>query len=72
MVAGIVIVDIRTPSGFHEIFSEAFDGGLFKFDAPYDQNFSSIDPTIRVTFWSGTIGITIAFVARYGAGQIVF
>ena len=31
----------------------------------------SFDPRIRMTLWSGLIGVTVAFLARYGADQMV-
>ncbi|QSH40179.1 sodium/solute symporter [Lentisphaerota bacterium ZTH] len=71
IILGLIIADIRTPGGVDEIFSVAFRGGLFKPVTPYDPNFFSFDPTIRVTFWSGTTGTVVAFLVRYGADQMV-
>lgn len=31
----------------------------------------SLDPTIRITVWSALIGTFVAFLARYGADQVV-
>lgn len=35
-----------------------------------NSQFFSLDPNIRITFWSGLIGTFVAFFARYGADQI--
>jgi SSS family transporter len=71
IIAGLIIADVKTPGGFHDIFATAFDGRLFRPAVPYESKFFSFDPTIRVTFWSGTIGTLVAFLARYGADQVV-
>ena len=38
---------------------------------PFDQEYLSLDPTIRMTLWSGLIGVFVAFLSRYGSDQVV-
>lgn len=45
--------------------------GRFRPFTPFDPQFLSFDPRIRMTFWSGLFGVFTAFMARYGADQVV-
>ena len=49
----------------------AFDGGRLRPFAPFDAAYFSFDPTLRMTFWSALIGVSVAFLTRYGADQMV-
>lgn len=49
----------------------AFDGGRLRPFAPFDAACFSFDPTLRMTFWSALIGVSVAFLTRYGADQMV-
>ena len=66
-----VLVSFTTDGGFAGIFHNALEHNVFKPAVPYDPQFFSFDPTIRTTFWSGSIGTMVAFLARYGADQMV-
>jgi SSS family transporter len=57
--------------GVSRILAIAHDGGRLKPFAPFDPEFLSIDPRIRMTLWSGLIGVFVAFLSRYGADQVV-
>lgn len=39
--------------------------------APFDPAFLSFNPSIRITIWSALIGTSVAFLARYGADQMI-
>jgi len=71
IITALVLVSCTTEGGFVGIFTNAFEHNVFKPVAPFDPEFFSFDPTIRTTFWSGTIGTMVAFLARYGADQMV-
>lgn len=38
---------------------------------PFDPDFLSFDPRIRITLWSALLGTFVAFLTRYGADQVV-
>ncbi|MDD5727324.1 MAG: hypothetical protein PHV59_02060 [Victivallales bacterium] len=71
IMVALILVSLTTEGGFPGIFINAFKHGIFRPAVPYDPAFFSFDPTIRTTFWSGTIGSIVAFLARYGADQMV-
>ena len=71
IIIALTLVSFTTEGGFIGIFTNAFEHGVFRPVVPYDPQFFSFDPTIRTTFWSGAIGTTVAFLARYGADQMV-
>jgi SSS family transporter len=71
IIIALILVSLTTKGGFAGMFTHAFEYNVFKPVAPYDPEFFSFDPTIRTTFWSGTIGTMVAFLARYGADQMV-
>jgi len=54
-----------------DVFHQAFDGGRLLPFAPLEGSFFSLDPRIRMTLWSGLIGTSVTFMARYGADQVV-
>ena len=57
--------------GLSEVLSIARDSGRLKPFVPFDPLFISPDPRIRMTLWSGLIGVFVAFISRYGADQVV-
>jgi Na+/proline symporter len=61
----------RAPDGPVGILSAAAEGGRLRPFAPFDPAFLSLDPRVRITVWSGLIGTFVAFLARYGADQVV-
>jgi SSS family transporter len=67
----LVLVSLTVDGGFPGIFLHALEHNVFKPAVPYDPKFFSFDPTIRTTLWSGTLGTVVAFMARYGADQMV-
>ena len=58
-------------NGFGELVDIAKEGGRLRPFAPFDPSFLSLNPCIRMTLWSGLIGVFVAFLARYGADQVV-
>ena len=71
IIAVLILVSLTTEGGSFGIFINAFEHNIFRPAAPFDPKFFSFDPTIRTTFWSGTTGTIVAFLARYGADQMV-
>jgi SSS family transporter len=53
------------------VVSAAAEGGRLRPFVPFDPVFLSLDPRVRITVWSGLIGTFVAFLARYGADQVV-
>jgi Na+/proline symporter len=62
---------VTNSHGIQGVFQDAARLGNLKPFIPFDPRFFSFDPTIRITFWSGLIGVFFAFLARYGADQVV-
>lgn len=54
-----------------ELWSQARATGSLRPFLPVDPAFYSLNPTIRITLWSGLIGTFIAFLSRYTADQMV-
>ena len=71
IIAALILVSLTTDAGFAGIFANAFEHGILKPVAPYDAGFFSFDPAARISFWSGITGSAAAFLARYGADQMV-
>jgi len=71
IIIALTLVSLTTDGGFIGIFTNALEHNVFRPVVPYDPEFFSFDPTIRTTFWSGAIGTMVAFLARYGADQMV-
>jgi SSS family transporter len=71
IIIALILVSLTTDGGFIGIFTHAYEHNVFRPVAPYDPEFFSFNPTIRTTFWSGTLGTMVAFLARYGADQMV-
>lgn len=47
------------------------EAGRLRPFSPLDLGFFSLDPRIRMTFWSVLIGTFVTFMTRYGADQVV-
>jgi len=58
-------------AGVWQVVTTAYEGGRLQPFAPFDPDFLSLDPRIRMTLWSGLIGVFVAFLSRYGADQVV-
>lgn len=73
LFGGIVlgVVYFARGGGIGEMLSIAREGGRLKPFIPFDPVFFSLDPRIRITFWSTLIGVSVAFLSRYGADQVV-
>jgi len=71
ILASLVAATFIIPGGLETIFSDSVNGGLLKPVYPFDPEFFSFDPQVRISFWSGLTGVTVAFLARYGADQVV-
>ena len=61
----------RTPGGVAGALRACAGGGLLKPFYPFDPAMFSISPTVRISLWSAWIGAFTAFLARYGADQMV-
>lgn len=57
--------------GIAEVLELAREGGRLKPFVPFDPDFLSPSPFVRMTLWSGLIGVFVAFLSRYGADQVV-
>ncbi|MCA1808901.1 MAG: hypothetical protein LC725_05525, partial [Lentisphaerae bacterium] len=53
------------------ILQSAINAGRLRPFLPYDANIWSLDPTLRMSFWSCMIGGTVVFLTRYGVDQVV-
>ena len=73
LFGGLVIAVLLafSSTGWGEFFQLAVAGGKLRPFQPFDPGFFSFDPGIRISFWSGVIGVTVAFLTRYGADQVV-
>ena len=71
LFGGIVLGLAFALRGDADAFRIALEGGRLKPFLPFDPAYLSFDPRIRMTLWSGLIGVTVAFLARYGADQMV-
>ncbi len=57
--------------GWAGLWAHAQAGGQLRPFHPFDPDFFSWRPTVRITLWSGLIGTFVAFLTRYGADQMV-
>ncbi len=57
--------------GWNDFWAQARISGALQPFAPFDPEFLSWRPTVRITLWSGLIGTFVAFLTRYGADQMV-
>ncbi len=68
---GLGLALVGGESGIGQIIAVAREGGRLKPFVPFDPDFLSFSPFIRMTLWSGFLGVLVAFLARYGADQVV-
>lgn len=59
------------PEGWTGIWATASSNGNLQPFQPFDADFLSWDPRIRITLWSALIGTSVAFLTRYTADQMV-
>jgi SSS family transporter len=71
IVAGVAFATVHTPGGLGGLLAGASADGLTRPFFPYDPKLFSLDPTIRIALPSALIGTFVAFLARYGADQVV-
>ena len=71
LVVGIAVVCARTEGGFVGMLRAGSAAGLTRPFAPFDPQVLSLDPRVRITVWSALVGTFVAFLARYGADQVV-
>jgi len=57
--------------GLREVMDVARGAGRLEPFLEGDLRFFSPDPRIRITLWSGVVGTSVAFFARYGADQAI-
>lgn len=67
----MVVTGQRATDGLMGVLRSAYEGGRLAPFAPFDPTFVSVDPRMRITVWSGLVGTFVAFLARYGADQMV-
>ena len=71
ILAALAFALWRMPGGIAGIAGLASQAGSLRPVEPFDPSFFSLDPTIRITLWSGLFGTFAAFLARYGVDQVV-
>ena len=71
LFGGIALGVAFAMNGEGDAFRIAFEGGKLRPFAPFDPAYFSFDPTLRMTFWSALAGVSVAFLSRYGADQMV-
>lgn len=70
ITAGLII-SAQSFGGFRGLFNIAASEGLLKPFHPFDPGIFSLNPTVRISFWSCLTGAFTAFLARYGADQMM-
>ena len=71
LAATVVYVILFIPKGLSGIGETVAAGGLLRPFHPFDPGIFSLDPRIRISFWSALVGTFIAFLTRYSADQMV-
>lgn len=70
IAAGLATAAHLTAEGTRAIFRQAADHGLLRPVHPFDPGFFGLAPTIRISFWSGICGGSVALLTRYAADQM--
>lgn len=70
LLVGVCIACVDA-GGLGTMFRIGTDNGLLKPFHPFDPSIFSLDPSIRISFWSCLIGASVIFIARYGSDQMV-
>lgn len=68
LAVGVVVQQEGGLAAMFDVFQQHHKAAPF---TPFDPDFFSFDPRIRITFWSGLLGTFVAFLARYGADQMI-
>lgn len=75
LVAGLAVAVITAsaaqPDGFVGMLRCGINDGLARPFYPYRSDMFSFDPATRISIWSALIGTFVAFLARYGADQVI-
>ena len=71
LVVALAVAAARVDGGLAGIVRAGAEGGVLKPFHPFDPQVLSPDPTVRITLWSCLVGTFVAFLARYGADQVV-
>lgn len=72
LLLGIVLLVVVIASTLSQpLLTILADSGRLRPLLPPDPQFLSPNPTIRITLWSALLGTLTAFMARYGADQVV-
>ncbi len=71
LFAAVSVTAARLPEGAAGLADRLREAGLLRPFHPADRAFWGWDPTMRISFWSALIGTWIAFLARYGADQMI-
>lgn len=69
LALGLVLA--TADGGLGDVIEVARAGGRLQPFVPFDPEFVSFSPFVRMTLWSALIGVFVAFLARYGADQVV-
>ncbi len=71
-IGGALWIAIATQEqGWTGLWAQARAAGQARPFIPFDPEFLSWRPTVRITLWSGLIGTFVAFLTRYAADQMV-
>ena len=71
ILAALGMALARQPEGWAGFWRAAEGGGHLQPFRPFDPEFLSASPTVRISLWSGLLGTFVAFLTRYGADQMV-
>ncbi|MBT4504657.1 MAG: sodium/solute symporter [Gemmatimonadetes bacterium] len=71
LLLGVTIAALQTPDGLIGMLRLGVDAGLARPFYPFDPQVLSFDPHVRISLWSCWLGTFVAFLARYGADQVV-
>jgi len=71
LLLGVAIAALQTPDGLVGMLRLGLDAGLGRPFYPFDPEILSFDPHVRISLWSCWLGTFVAFLARYGADQVV-
>ncbi len=71
ILLAIAVAATRHPAGMLGLLHEGLDAGLARPFHPFAPEVFALDPTLRITLWSCWVGTFVAFLARYGADQML-
>ncbi|MFW5859974.1 MAG: sodium:solute symporter family transporter [Planctomycetota bacterium] len=71
LFGGIACALVLAAGNPADLFARAHQAGSFAPFAPFDPTYLSTSPWVRMTLWSGLLGVFVAFLGRYGADQVI-